>query len=271
MKDLSKTILLIILILAGQSILAQSGNSEFLKREVKIDNETYGYRVFVPKDLNLKKKTPVIMYLHGNGANGTDNELQIEGFEGFISKHPALSKYIIVFPQARPNMFWIGPQTKQAIKALDQTIEEFNGDKQRVYLTGHSMGGYGTWTTAVLYPNKFTALIPIAGGIIPPFKLPPIAKLFFPKELVAILDSPNPYQSLAAKIGNIPVWDFHGADDEAVPVKESRNIIESLRKNGNKNVKYTEYPKVNHNDSLMKALSEPKLYQWMANQKLTNK
>lgn len=262
-------ILSIILLLCGSLIRAQE-ESPFLKREVKLGVETYGYRVYVPKDRNPKIKLPVMLYLHNNGANGTDNKKQIEGFDKFIASKSKSFNYIIVFPQARPNSYWIGTQTEQAVKALDQTIEEFNGDPQKLYLAGHSLGGYGTWTTAVEYPQKFAALVPIAGGIVPPFDLPPIAKMLFPKPIIEILNAPNPYDALAKKIGNTPVWVFHGAEDESIPVKESRNIVAALKKNGSKNVSYTEYVKTDHNDALLKAFAEPKLYVWLNKQKLTS-
>ena len=260
-------ILLTAVLFCGCFAQAQE-NSLFLKREVKLEADTYGYRVYVPKSRNLKKKLPVMLYLHNNGANGTDNEKQISNFDKFINLQPKLFNFIIVFPQARPNSFWIGKQTEQAIKALNQTVTEFNGDAQRLYLAGHSLGSYGTWTTAVLHPQKFAALVPIAGGIVPPFELPPMAKLLFPSQIIDILNAPNPYDALAKKIGDTPVWVFHGEDDESISVKESRNIVASLRQNGSKNVNYTEYSKTNHNDALLKAFSDPELYKWLGKQKL---
>lgn len=259
-KTFRASILFIALLFCGGFARAQE-DSLFLKREVKLNAEIYGYRVYVPKNRNPKTKLPVMMFLHGNGRNGTDNEQQIEGFGEFVRSKPKIFNFIIVFPQARPNTFWDSKQTEQAVKALDQTVSEFNGDSQRLYLAGHSMGGYGTWTTAVLYPNKFAALVPIAGGIVPPFELSEIAKLLFPKQLIDILNAPNPYDALAKKIGNTPVWVFHGAEDESVPVKESRNIVAALKKNGNKNVNYTEYPKTDHNDAWLKAFGDTKLYE----------
>jgi predicted peptidase len=266
-KIIRALILSIALLFCGNFVRAQD-DSLFLKREVKLGGETYGYRVYVPKNRNPKKKLPVMLYLHNNGANGTDNEKQIAGFDRFITIKKDAFNFIVVFPQARPNSFWIGKQTEQAIKALDQTVEEFNGDMQRLYLAGHSLGGYGTWTTAVLYPQKFAALIPIAGGIVPPFELPPVAKLLFPKQIIDIVNAPNPYDVLATKIGDTPVWVFHGDADDSIPVKESRNIVAALKKKGSKNVNYTEYQKTDHNDALLKTFSEPKLYQWLGKQTL---
>ena len=130
------------------------------------------------------------------------------------------------------------------------------------------MGGYGTWTTAALHPNKFAALMPVAGGIIPPFQIPAFLKKTFPSEIVTILDASDAYKALAQRIGNKPVWLSHGTDDEAVPVTESRKISEALKKNGNKNVFYIEYTHTNHNGVFLKAFTEPKLYQWLAKQKI---
>lgn len=262
------TLILFILLFSCTVFIHAQEDSLFLKREVKLGAETYGYRVYVPENRNPKKKLPVMVFLHGNGRNGTDNKQQIQEFIGFITSKPKTFNFIVVFPQARPGTFWNGTQTEQAVKALDQTVSEFNGDSQRLYLAGHSMGGYGTWTTAVLYPNKFAALIPVAGGIVPPFELSEIAKSFFPKQLIEILNAPNPYDALAGKIGNTPVWDFHGADDESVPVTESRSIVAALKKNGSKKVNYTEYAKTDHNDAFLKAFADPELYKWLRKQEL---
>lgn len=268
-KTFHALILFIILLFCGGFVQAQE-DSLFLKREVTLGTETYGYRVYVPKNRDSKTKLPVMLYLHNNGVNGTDNEKQIKGFDKLISSEPKVFNFIIVFPQARPNSYWIGKQTEQAVKALDQTVAEFNGDTQRLYLAGHSLGGYGTWTTAVLYPQKFAALVPVAGGIVPPFELPPMVKLLFPKQIIDILNASNPYDALAEKIGNTPVWIFHGAEDKSISVKESTNIVAALKKNGGKNVNYTEYAKTDHNDALLKAFAEPDLYKWLGKQELKN-
>ena len=130
------------------------------------------------------------------------------------------------------------------------------------------MGGYGTWATAALNPNKFAALLPIAGGIVPPYELPKFIKISLPAPILTILDAPDSYEALAERIGKTPVWMFHGNADESVPVTESRKINEALKKNGNKNVNYTEFERTNHNEAFLKAFSEPKLYTWLAKQKL---
>lgn len=268
MKIFVKAFLCFVLLLASQNTWGQNASQALIKREVKIGAETYGYRVYLPKNRSLKKKLPVMLFLHGNGVGGTDNERQVQGINEIVDKNPNLFNFIIVFPQAKPNTVWIGDMIAQALKALDQTVEEFNGDTKRLYLSGFSMGGYGTWSTAASNPNKFAALVPVAGGIVPPFQIPAFLKKTFPAEIVTILDASDPYKALAKKIGNTPVWLFHGKDDEAVPVTESRKISEALKKNGNKKVSYTEYEDTNHNAVFLKAFTEPKLYQWLAKQKI---
>jgi predicted peptidase len=268
MKNLVKALLCLILLLSAQHTWAQNASQELLRREVKIGAETYGYRVYVPQNRNPKKKLPVMLFLHGNGAQGRDNERHVQGIQEIVYKNPNFFNFIVVFPQARPNNYWLGDMTTQALKALDQTVEEFNGDPKRLYLSGFSMGGYGTWTTAALHLNKFAALVPVAGGIVPPFQIPAFIKSTFPSEVVTILDSPDPYTAIAKRIGNKPVWIFHGSTDESVSVTESRKISEALRKIGSKNVIYTEYENTNHSDAFIKAFTEPKFYQWLAKQKL---
>ena len=268
MKFFVRALLSLFFLSAAQIVWSQMPAEDFLKREVKVGAETYRYRVYVPQKRSPKTKLPVMLFLHGNGVNGTDNERHVRGINAMIYQHPEFFNFVIVFPQARPNTVWIGDMMTQAVKALDQTVEEFSGDSKRLYLGGFSMGGYGTWATAALNPNKFAALVPIAGGIVPPYELPKFIKMSLPAPILMILDSPDSYDALARRIGNTPVWMFHGNADESVPVSESRKINEALKKNGNKNVNYTEFEQTNHSEALIKAFSELKLYTWLAEQKL---
>ena len=138
-----------------------------------------------------------------------------------------------------------------AIRALEAAQKEFHGDKQRTYLTGLSMGGYGTWHLAAKYPGRFAALVPICGGLFHPDVLrtnPP--------------ESNAPYDNAAKKIGKAtPVWIFHGEVDDTVPVTESRKMAEAMKALGGE-VHYTEYPGISHN-SWDKAYAEPELMTWM--------
>jgi predicted peptidase len=147
---------------------------------------------------------------------------------------------------------------EMALKALDQTSAEFNCDPKRTYLTGLSMGGYGSWVIAANNRNRFAALAIVCGGVVPP---PGIS---LPKEATPPLSS-DPYAAVAAKVGKTPVWIFHGSADPAVPVSESRKMVEAVKAAGG-NVRYNEYPGVGHN-SWDKAYGEAEIFTWMLAQK----
>lgn len=167
----------------------------FLRRSVTLRLTTIDFRVYIPAGYDPAKKYPVILYLHGRGPRGNDNEKQIGGahlgsvIQLFDMKHPERYRsFIAVFPQTQSN--WVGEPAEQAIKALDQTVAEFNGDAQRIYLTGASLGGYGSWYLAAKYPKKFAAVVPLSGGIVPPInvqRIQPLAelKLLMPAEMFA--------------------------------------------------------------------------------------
>lgn len=239
---------------------------EYLKREVTVGQNTYGYRVYVPKDRPPGRKLPVMLYLHGSGSRGDDNETPVKGFSKFINDSPQNYSFIIVFPQCRSGKFWAGEMTEMAVKALDDTVKEFDGDPNKLYLAGFSAGAYGTWQTALNYPKKFAALVPIAGGIAPLGSLSPEDRAVLSRKIAALEYSANPYAEVAMNLRLTPVWVFHGEKDEAVPVEESRKIVDELRRIGNQ-ANYTEYPGMGHY-SVEAAFSEPGLFEWLAAQRL---
>lgn len=247
-----------------------SGNrrgTEFLVRQVTVGSVTYNYRVYLPKNRRPDEKLPVMLYLHGSGSRGDDNESQIAGFDKFIAENPQNYSFMIVLPQCRSGTFWAGPMAEQAVAALDQTVTEFNGDEKRLYLAGYSMGGYGTWQMGILYPDKFAALVPIAGGIVPNGPLSPEDRATVSPKINALADSGDPYQAFAAELSKKPVWVFHGGSDDVVPVEGSRKMVAALKNAGNNNVNYTEYEGVKH-ASVEKAFSEPQLFEWLKIQQL---
>jgi predicted peptidase len=158
-------------------------------------------------------------------------------------------------------VWWQEPAMEaEALAALDRTTKEFNGDPDRVYLTGLSMGGYGTWALAAKYPDRFAAIAPVCGGIRRPVR---------PGVPAQAPDEPgiDPYAEAARKIGKIPTWIFHGGADPTVPVTESRKMAEALKAAGN-DAKYTEYEGVGHN-SWDKAYNEPDFPVWLLAQRLS--
>jgi predicted peptidase len=233
----------------------------FLSRTVTVNATTYRYQVYVPADFTPNKKWPIILFLHGAGERGDDGEQQTQvGLGPAIRQHPERFPCIVVFPQCRYNNVWFGDMETQALQALEQSIKEFNGDAQRVYLTGISMGGYGTWYLAARHPQKFAAIAPVCGGVVPPpmFPFPPAAAAHVPTE--------KPYETIAQRIGKTPAWIFHGDADPTIPATESRQMAAALEKLGG-NVKYTEYEGVNHN-SWDRAYAEPELVPWLLSHRL---
>jgi predicted peptidase len=236
--------------------IARHSETGFLDRSIKVDGVNYRYQVYVPSDWSAGKKWPVILFLHGAGERGDDGLQQTEvGLGGAVRFHVNRYPAIVVMPQCRKDVWWTDPKMEaQALAALHASMKEFHTDPDRVYLTGLSMGGYGSWSLAAKYPNKWAAAVVICGGI----RLPVGANKPIPPEAPGV----NSYADVAKKIGSkLPIWVFHGGADPTVPVDESRRMVEELKAVGNA-VKYTEYEGVKHN-SWDKAYAEPELATWL--------
>ncbi len=241
---------------------ARQDTEMFQDRTVTIGTTEYHFRVFTPKGWSRRKKSPVILFLHGAGERGDDNLVQTKvGIGPAILRQQESLPFIVVLPQCPKNRWWTEPEMQaQALKALDQTVEEFNGDKSRVYLTGLSMGGYGSWVMAEGNPSKFAAIAVVCGGVRPP------PRINVPQPADGLAASADPYAAVASKVGKTPVWVFHGGADPVVPVTESRKMVEAIKSAGG-SVRYNEYEGVGHN-SWDKAYAEAELFPWMLTQKL---
>ena len=258
---------LIMLVLAGAVMLtwpprARQDGELFLSRAITIGSTNYQFRVFTSKGWNKKKKSPVILFLHGAGERGDDNLAQTKVGIGpaLLSRQESLP-FIVVLPQCPRNRWWTEPDMQvQALKALEQTVKEFNGDPQRTYLTGLSMGGYGSWIMAYDNPSKFAAVAVVCGGVRPP------PRINVPQPTQGPTATADPYAAVAAKVGKTPVWVLHGGADPVVPVSESRKMVDAIKSIGG-NVRYSEYEGVGHN-SWDKAYAEPEIFSWMLAQKL---
>ena len=232
----------------------------FSERTVSDGSMSYRYKVFVPATWTSKKKWPVILFLHGAGERGDDNLAQTRiGIGPALERQKNTLQAVVVLPQCPRDRWWSEPEMQaRALKTLDQATREFNGDAARQYLTGLSMGGYGSWGIAVNKPKRFAALAVICGGIRAPGR-------------AGLLPNPldvgdNPYRAAAEKIRKVPTWIFHGGADPVVPVTESRKMVEAFKSLG-VTVRYTEYEGVNHN-SWDKAYGEPEFFTWMLRQRL---
>ncbi|HKX83128.1 MAG TPA: hypothetical protein VJL58_02820, partial [Pyrinomonadaceae bacterium] len=192
-----------------------------------------------------------MLYLHGSGSRGNENREQAWAFDSAVAPVKEKINFIVVLPQCREDLAWISDEMSEyAGAALDESVKEFNGDAERIYLAGFSLGAHGVWKIAGSSPGKFAALMPVAGRVIPFEREPP---------------RDSPYIPVAKAIGSTPIWIFHGAKDEAVQVDFARKIVTPLEENGSTNVKYTEYPDDGHL-IFGKAFAEPGFLEWLGRQ-----
>ena len=192
------------------------------------------YLLYIPSDYTGDEAYPLMIFLHGAGERGNDIDLvKIHGPPKEISEgwEPP---FIVVSPQVETGEWW-SPST--VIWILKELQGKMNIDPDRVYLTGLSMGGYGSWDTAIRHPDLWAALVPICG------KGDPL---------------------MAERIKHIPTWIYHGAKDTVVPMKHSQDMYDALKGYGN--VRFTVYPEADH-DSWTETYSNPKLYEWILLQK----
>jgi predicted peptidase len=218
-----------------------------LSRTVNVRDSSYSYQVYVPASLKQGEKVPVIVFLHGIGQRGEGGFVPSEGGAGMmVRSYMERMRAVVVLPQCRRGRYWNDSEMAEMVMAtLDKTVAEFNGDTERTYLIGVSMGGYGAWHMASQYPGRFAAVVPICGG--------------------SPLRSGERFNQIARRVGKTPVWVFHGAADRIVPVSESRRMVEALKAAGG-NVRYSEYEGVGHNVWL-NAASESELLPWLLRQR----
>ncbi|HYJ90152.1 MAG TPA: prolyl oligopeptidase family serine peptidase [Pyrinomonadaceae bacterium] len=241
--------------------------NEFPARTVMVSGVQYGYRVYLPPDRKDSEKLPVMLYLHGSNRRGTDNQTQLADLYENIIGFPQNWQFIVVVPQCREDTFWAGPMMDQALAALDQTIKEFGGDENRLYLAGYSMGGFGVWQTAITHPNKFAALISVAGGVEPLGRVSDEDRALLSPQVTAAASAPDTNRAYAEALSKLPVWIVHGADDKSVPVDASRKLVDALKAVGDPDVNYIELAGVGHG-SVVQAFSDPRLFEWLAKKNL---
>ncbi|MGH7700147.1 MAG: alpha/beta hydrolase-fold protein [Gemmatimonadales bacterium] len=219
---------------------AQRVETGFLDRSVTVAGAAYRYQVYVPADYATGARWPVILFLHGAGERGTDGLLQTAvGLGPAIRREPQRFPAIAVFPQVPPDSQWVGTPADMAVAALTQTMREFRTDPDRVYLTGLSMGGHGTWYLAYRHPELFAAVVPICGWVVD-------SPRFRGSVPVVPPDSGDPLPALVRRLAKTPVWIFHGEMDAVVPVSGSRGPAAALEA-VSADVRYTEYLGLNHN------------------------
>jgi predicted peptidase len=213
----------------------------FLNRTVGLKGLTFKYQVYIPADYNTVQRWPVILFLHGAGERGTDGLVQTQiGLAQWIRGNAGRWPAIAVFPQVPPDSMWAGAPAEAAMLALEKTIEEYVVDPDRVYLTGLSMGGNGSFYLAYRHPEKFAAVVPICGWVTP------FSEQWHPVDAVAPGDEATAIERLAQKLAKTAVWIFHGEEDGVVPPAQSRKAATAIMA-VNPASKFSEVPGTGHN------------------------
>ena len=214
---------------------AGEGKTGFVNKIHKGKDGDVKYIVFAPKNYDGQKAMPVILFLHGAGESGTDGKKQAAvGLGKAIRDKKESFPFIAIFPQSQKGGWGAGTaEGKRGMAILEEVEKDYKTDRKRVYLTGLSMGGFGTWSFAAAHPTRFAAIAPVCGGGDP---------------------------KTAEKIKDIPCWCFHGDADKAVKVERSRDMIKALKDAGG-SPRYDEYAGVAHN-SWDRAYGTAELYTW---------
>jgi predicted peptidase len=216
----------------------------------KQGNVEINYLLFLPKgyDAKAEKLWPLMLFLHGSGERGTNVwKVATHGPPKNVTSKPDFP-FIMVSPQCPEGRIW---SNDQLLPLLEEIMRTHKVDKSRVYLTGLSMGGYGTWSLGLTYPELFAAIVPICGGgdFISPF--------------LSSREKPAALRSLG-------IWAFHGAKDPVVPLAESERMVELSKKLGVREAKLTVYPEAGH-DAWTETYKNPELYEWLLEHKRTAK
>lgn len=231
----------------------------FLIRSVTVRGTAYPYTVYLPAAFEASKRWPVILFLHGSGERGADGLKSTQiGVAAAIRANPDRVPAIAVFPQAPVDSRWLGDPADAAMAALEKSIAELHGDRSRIYLTGLSMGGYGTWHLALAHPDTFAALVVVCGGLLPH------------ETTTAVQQSPltmgkgDPYAFTAHALRHLPIRIFHGDADPVIPVTESRRMAEALKNEG-ADATLVEFAGAGHN-AWDRAYGDAQLWQWLFQQ-----
>lgn len=208
----------------------------FLTKTIKVDGIERRYVVYVPIGYDKRRAWPTIVFLNGGGECGTDGLLQVsEGLGPAVLAHSERWPFLILFPQKPAgNLQWI-EMDRMVMSMLDATKRRYNVDPRRIYLTGLSQGGEGTWRLGAKHADLWAAIAPICGqGDV----------------------------NDAAKLKTLPIWAFHGEIDDVAPVEVSRTMVKAVKDAGGDCV-LTTYPNVSH-EAWINAYGESGLERWFS-------
>jgi len=252
-----KIVMVLYLSIVGTVFTYAQDFASKLHTNANITSYSMPYRLFIPSEYNANTSYPLVLFLHGAGERGADNDAQLNANRGATlwAETTNQDSYpcFVVAPQCPTTGKWVNtdwslgsysitdiPMSTELkmVKDIIDTLEtQYNIDASRLYITGLSMGGYGTWDFILRYPTMFKAAIPMCGAGDP---------------------------SKASLISTLPLWVFHGNEDGAVPVSGSRDMVNAINALGfnNREPFYTEYNK-DHVSAYETALAEPNLVSWL--------
>ncbi len=242
-----KHLILLLSLCCSALLTAQQFEAHYHQKEGK----TLPYLLLKPLNFDSSQSYPLLIFLHGAGERGSDNKVAAKHFSSLVLADSNRINYpaFVIIPQCDTGYRWVEVDWKLDshqmpaepslymslfLEVLDSLEQSPLIDKNRIYVSGLSMGGFGTWDLIARFPNRFAAAAPVCGG--------------------ADLNT-------APQIAHIPIWTFHGAKDRLVKPSRSREMVDALKKiNGN--IKYTEYPDLGH-DSWKAAYAEPDFLTWI--------
>ena len=247
-----KELSLFFIILSASSLFA---GQTAQKMKEKVSGQKLSYLIHVPDVAAPADGWPMLLFLHGAGERGRNlEEVKVHGPPKLIDKFPELKNSVVVSPQCPRNSWWVS----KTLMALVREVLSSHGKKineQRIYVTGLSMGGYGSWDLISKNNDFFAAAAPICGG-------GSIERL----KGVLKTKGAKPFDiNDLIKVKDMPIWAFHGSNDKTVPQKESEVLVEALKEAGNKSIKFTSYKGVGH-DSWTRTYNNPKFYKWLYSQ-----
>jgi predicted peptidase len=217
------------------SITGENIPQEFHKEVLQ--SYDVNYLIYLPEGYQDSSKLwPLVLFLHGAGERGNDLEIVKRNGPPKLVEEGKKFPFILVCPQCPERTDW---DNKLLITLLDYLESNYNVDGDREYLTGLSMGGHATWSLAIQYPERFAAIIPVCG---------------------------RGYSQDVYVLKNVPVWVFHGAKDDIVPVTDGQKMVEALKAAGG-NVKFTIYPEAGH-DAWTETYNNPEVYEWLLSHSL---
>ncbi|WP_425613879.1 prolyl oligopeptidase family serine peptidase [Anatilimnocola sp. NA78] len=209
---------------------------QFTTKNEAGEETTLHYWLYLPANHDGKAKFPLMMFLHGSGERGDDLDVVKKHGPPKVCETQKDWAFITISPQCPKEKRW---DAETLAKLVDHVAKQQNADEQRLYITGLSMGGSGTWALTSKYPDKFAAAVPMCG---------------------------RGDAAQAEKLVKLPIWVFHGAKDTGSPVALSETMVDAIKKAGGDKIKFTIDPDAGH-DCWTKAYSTPELYSWLLEQK----